>query len=193
MNESSAPSGANGHKSRPEVAATWVAILGGIVAIVGGILALYRFFEGQAASQAKEALAHIDHFSDAAISTSYEQFHQHMKKFADAHGKEALKDPTLVVAALNDPAVTDQATVVIRFFDNVAACTCKHLCDEQLVKMFLGSQAFDVWGLTQPYIAAQTRDGSSPQGFGTGLTALALAYNTNAALDCRFVGAPAAQ
>lgn len=182
MNESSATGGASSQKGWLEIVATWVAIL-------GGIFALYRFIDGQQASRAKEALAHIDHFSDAAISASYGQFTQHMKNFVAVHGTQALQNPQLLAAELNDPAVTDHAIVVIRFFDNVAACTCKHLCDEQLVKMFLGSQAFDVYGITQPYIAAQTRDGSSEQAFGAGLTALATAYKTNASLDCRFVAA----
>jgi hypothetical protein len=171
--------------------ATWVAILGGIVAIPGGIIALYSFTDGQQANRAKEALAHIDHFTDATISASYEQFTQHMRDVQNRHGKQAMQDPKLLLAALSDPDVIDHAIVVIGYFDNVGACTCKHLCDEQLVKMFLGYQAWNVFGLTQPFIAAQKGDGTSPHGLGAGLTALAVAYKSNASLDCKFVGNPA--
>jgi hypothetical protein len=191
MSESAARGTASDPKSWAQALATWVAILGGIVAILGGILALYSFISGQEASRAKEALAHIDHFSDATISASYGQFTQHMREVATTHGPQAMQDPKFLSAAVSDPAVIDHAIVVIGFFDNVGACTCKHLCDEQLVKMFLGSKAWDVYGLAFPFIAAQQADGTSPHGLGAGLTALAAAYKANRSLDCTFVGAPA--
>jgi hypothetical protein len=168
-----------------EITATWVAILG---ALAGGAFGLIRFVGNLEASRAKEALAYIDRFSDAPIATSYVRFADYFRHFLDAGVNHAQPTYDAMVAAIRDQPIEADAIVVTHYFDNVGACTCKNLCDETLVRLFLAWEARDFFDLTKSYILEQRKTGSYPRTLGAGLEALAsTATGSSVQMDCSFV------
>ncbi len=152
-------------RSTLDIAATWVTILS---VILGGAFALFRYSDDSQGARAKEALSYIERFAEPPISTSFESFTQYWVKRGF---KESDTDATMV-AAIQDQSVEPDALVVIRFFDSAAACTCKHLCDEDLVRHFLGTEASDFFSPAGPYIYDRRKRENDPS-FGNGLEAIA--------------------
>jgi hypothetical protein len=168
-----------------ETSATWIAIVG---ALCGGAFAVYRFVGNLEASRAKEALAYAAHFSDAPVAASYSHFVQYFAAFLAERDKNAPLTDQAMTVAIDNPTVEADTIVVIHFFDNAAACTCKHLCDEQLVRLFLGWQAKDFYDVTRSYIRDKRIKQVSPRSLGAGLEALAAAQgHPSATMNCSFV------
>ena len=153
------------HRSTLDIAATWVTILS---VILGGAFALFRYSDDLQGARAKEALSYVERFAEPPISTSFETFTQYWVRRGF---KDSDTDATMV-AALQDRSVEPDALVVIRFFDSAAACTCKHLCDEDLVRHFLGIEAGDFFAPAGPYIYDRRKRENDPS-FGNGLEAIA--------------------
>jgi len=161
-------------RSLLETLGTLASILGAFVALIGGAFALYQYKTNSEGARAKEALTYIEHYNEPPISTSQESFTQYWLK----NGFPKSDEEGPMVAAIRDTSIQPDALLLIRFFDGAAACTCKNLCDEELVRHFLGSRANDVFAPAGPYI--YDRRQQEPL-FGKGLEALA----KNAALQCR--------
>ena len=178
------------HRSWLEISATWIAI---ISALCGGGFALFRFVGDMESARAREALAYVDRFSAAPVATSYEHFANHFRQFLASQQPHGGPTQAAMVATVADPAIEADTLVVIHFFDNVGACTCKQLCDAQLVTLFLGWEANDFFDYTSPYILQQRSKGNFPKGFGAGLQSLAaVSGKSGAQMDCSFVSRPTA-
>lgn len=174
----------DGHRSL-ETWATLIAIIG---AFCGGVFALYRFVDSLEASRAKEALAYVERFSDAPIAASYGHFVQYFGEFLAQRDTKIPLTEQAMADAISNPAIEADAIVVIHFFDNVSVCICKHLCDEQLVTLFLGWQAKDFYDVAGPYVRVNRVKQSSPKSMGAGLEALATTQlGANAKINCSFV------
>ena len=169
--EGTAP--ATTRRSALDIAATWVTIIG---AIVGGAFALFRYSDDSEGARAREALAYIDRFAQPPISGSFESFTQYwvVRGFKDSDTDSSM------IAAIRNQSIEGDALVLIRFFDSAAACTCKHLCDEDLVRHFLGTEAGDVFPPAGPYIYDRRKH--ADPALGVGLEAIA----KKSALQCRF-------
>jgi hypothetical protein len=171
-----------------ETWAAWLAILG---ALCGAAFALYRYVGTLEASRSKEALSYIERFSEAPISVSYGRFDKNIKEYLAKFDAKAAVSDEAMVGAFSNTELEQDALRVIQFFDNVAVCTCKNLCDEQLVAHFLGWQAKDFSDLTGPYIQDQRTKQNYPKSLASGLEALAaLQRHPGAAMKCSFVTDP---
>jgi hypothetical protein len=174
-----------GSRSWLEIIATWTAIAG---ALFGGIFGLYQFVGNLKASRAKEALAYVERFSEAPVAPSYTHFEQYFSEFRSKHTAQELNDPQVMINVVSERAIEDDVIVVIHFFDNVAVCTCKQLCDEQLVTLFLRSQARDFFDITSQYIENAQKTSGTAGSQGAGLKALALTSSkSDSRIDCSFV------
>lgn len=170
-----------GSRSLLETIATWIAIAG---ALFGGVFGLYQFVGNLQASKAKEALAYVEHFSEVPVSSAFNHFVEYYKDFRSKHSQQELSEQAMI-EFISGHDIEGEVIVVIHYFDNVAVCTCKRLCDEQLVTLFLRSPAQDFFAVTGPYIANAWKTGDSPSSQGAGLRALA--SPTTAKIDCSFV------
>jgi hypothetical protein len=152
-------------RSALDVAATWVTI---VSVVLGGAFALFRYSDDSQGARAKEALTYIQRFAEPPVSTSFEAFTHYWltRGFKDSDTDASM------VAAIQDQSIEPDALVVIRFFDSAAACTCKHLCDEDLVRHFLGTEAYDFFSPAGPYVYDRRKRENDPS-FGNGLEAIA--------------------
>jgi hypothetical protein len=81
-----------------------------------------------------------------------------------------------VVSGFKDNDLAADMFVLVNFFKNLHACTCRKLCDDDLVKEFFQTTAWDLNGLANPFIDDQRHQPGGDPTFGSGLVDLAATY-----------------
>jgi hypothetical protein len=157
--------------------ATWTTIFG---AVAGGAFALYQFIENSSSARVKETLELIDRFYSPPQSTSMSRIvnfwlprHNDLVAKAQA-GEDQLS--AYVIENFESGGLTDDASVIVNFFDRLRACTCTHLCDDEMVHYFFTTSAYNMFGLAYPFIVEQRK---TDPNYGEGLERLARTRNDN--------------
>jgi hypothetical protein len=159
---------------------TWIAA---IFAVVGGIIAIVQYRENSTGSRAKEALEYVNHFFNPPISTAYAK----INLFGKEHEKELTQKLSeksedayrtyIINTFRDDEDLNDAALVLVGFFQNLRACTCRSLCDWLLIREFFSPAAYAVNGFIRPVVDNQRE---RERTFGDGLILLAADHNGKA-------------
>lgn len=162
-----------------EIIGTWVTIIG---VFAGGLFALNEYLEKASSERIKVTLEYVDTFNRDPLQSARSHlddiwFPRTNEIFLKTElGEEELSK--FVIDVIKQNNLKHYIDLVVGFFDNISACACAKLCDEQTVRNFFGKYAFDFYGLNFPYIQKrrkQMRDSS----YGSSLEAIAKSHKTN--------------
>lgn len=167
-------------KTWSDLIAKWIAIGG---AFAGGTFAMVQYSEEQQADRVKSALEYVHRLDKEPLHKARLSLAEYWNPKTDqvfgvAKGGEKelyeFIDSSFRQGKLESPFIQ-----LLGFYENVRTCTCANICDEEVVRRFIGKEAYDLYGLSFPYIAEQRKRLHDPS-FGTGLELLARNHKNEA-------------
>ena len=168
----------NNFKAWSDVIATWVTIIG---VFIGGVFALIQHYDKASSERVKTTLDYVQRFNKDPLQKARIRLEEFWNEQAESvFGKTANSEKELaefIVTTIRNNKLGKDMALLIEFFENLHACICGKLCDEDTAKRFFGKYSFDFYGLFFPYLEEQ-RQRLKDESFAIGVESLAKSYKT---------------
>src|SRR5262249_44895975 len=140
---------------------TWVTLIapiGGVIIAAAGIaIGLLQYHQNSVAARAKETLEYVKRYYEQPVLDSNIRNVRFWQDKALKQQKK-LKEKEFeqyIVSTYRDSSnngLNGDGDILVGFFENLYACTCKELCDSVLVKHFFAEYASTLYDQLAPYI-----------------------------------------
>ena len=139
------------------ILSTWVTIVG---AFGGAVFAGLQYLEKEQADRTKAALEYVQLFN----KDSWQKARLHMDQYWNPRAKEIFArnvSEQELYGYLNDGMrkgnLESEFALLASFFEDLRTCTCAEICDAPTVRRFFAIEAFNLYGVSYPYVAEQRK------------------------------------
>jgi hypothetical protein len=150
-------------------------IAGGVTFIFGIFYGAYQYYEAKTEKQIAQTLELFKEFNSPPISTYRENIFQAISKnrqriFDAAANEDDLKK--VIFDVVNTGGIENQIMLFMDFFDGLAFCVSKNICETDTAVDLFGPRAQELYIIFYQYIDV-LRQTTAPSTFGLGLETFA--------------------
>jgi hypothetical protein len=153
-------------------------LLAMITTLSGGSYAVIQYIDNSNAERVKETLVFVDKFDKDDFLKSRSKIGSSFKNIeTELYEKVSDKDRYLnfLTDKIENYYIENNLERVFDFYDELYICTLNDLCDQKVALEFFGKYAYDIVGVTLPYIE-KNKEESHDRSYASGIKFFFQAY-----------------